>query len=133
MWAAKEYSLGAPGFPMPLAPPINSSANCASIGSIPWGELYLTNAVGRAFQTLYATRQGQQDFGAFWGATVTAFADVQGVLGWELLNEPWAGDVLADRCAFSPLSPMPRCLSPFLAMLPSLCARQRRLQGRRAV
>lgn len=100
-WAASEYSQGAPGFPLPLAPSINN--NCSALsGSIPWAELYFTNAVGQAFQTLYTTKMGQDDFAGFWGAAVTAYSSVTGVLGWELLNEPWAGDVLADPLRILP-------------------------------
>ena len=112
-WAAKEYSQGAPGFPEPLAPPINSTAQCGTLSGIPWAELYFTNAVGRAFQNLYASATGQRDFGNFWARVVGAFAGNKGVLGFELLNEPWAGDVLADPLRILPSVADATLLQPF--------------------
>ena len=106
-WAATEYSRGAPAFPEPLARPINTSTDCGSIGGIPWAELYFTFAVGRAFQNLYNTSVGRKDFGDFWSMAVKAFAQNSGVLGWELLNEPWGCDVLEN--------PDPLCILPSIA------------------
>lgn len=105
-WLAAEYSQGAPTFPEPLAPACNRSSplsppDCCGLYS--WATFYFTNAVGRAFQTLYNTTKGQADGSAFWSAVVSAFVGPQGaggaggpaVLAWELLNEPWPGDVLS--------------------------------------
>ena len=114
-WAAREYAAGAPGFPEPLARPINSTANCGAIGGIPWAELYFTSAVGRAFQVLYNTSQGRADFGRFWGAVAGALGGNAGILGYELLNEPWAGDVLADPLLLVPGVADAALLQPFYA------------------
>jgi len=114
VWAAKEYSVGATAaFPEPLARPINSTTSCSTLSNIPWSELYLTYAVGKAFQTLYASPQGQKDFGDFWGEVVKSFRGNTGVLGWELLNEPWAGDVLSDPLRILPGVADATILQPF--------------------
>ena len=112
-WAAIEYSRGAPAFPEPLARPINTSTDCGALGSIPWAELYFTYAVGQAFQNLYNTSVGKKDYGDFWSQAVTAFAGNAGVLGWELLNEPWAGNVLADPLRILPSIADAELLQPF--------------------
>ena len=45
-------------------------------------------------QSLYDNEQGIQDhFAMFWGRVAQKFQDNKYVLGYELLNEPWAGDV----------------------------------------
>lgn len=55
---------------------------------------YLTEAVGAAFQALYDNTEGVRDaFVAFWARVAESFRDTPGVLGYELLNEPFAGDV----------------------------------------
>ena len=112
-WAALEYSAGAPAFPEPLQRPINSTANCGAISGIPWAELYFTSAVGRSFQVLYNTSQGRADFGRFWAAVAGALGGNSGILGYELLNEPWAGDVLADPLLLVPGVADAALLQPF--------------------
>jgi endoglycosylceramidase len=115
-WAAAEYSAGAAGFPEPLAPALaNASSHCSALSGIPWAELYLTSAVGRAFQVLYNTSQGQADFGRFWGAVAGALGQQRGVLGYELLNEPWCGDALADPLLLLPGVADATLLQPFYA------------------
>ena len=45
-------------------------------------------------QSLYNNEQQIQDqFAKFWGKVAEHFSDNPYVLGYELLNEPWAGDV----------------------------------------
>ena len=45
-------------------------------------------------QSLYDNEQQIQDhFAGFWAKVADYFSDNQYVLGYELLNEPWAGDV----------------------------------------
>jgi endoglycosylceramidase len=109
-WAAAAYTVNvsaANGFPAPLAAPYAvdpatgtpSGADCGRFG---WGDYYATYAVGAAFQALYNTSAGIADFSAFWAAVVGAYAAVPGVLGYELLNEPWAGDALRNPLLMVP-------------------------------
>jgi endoglycosylceramidase len=114
MWVGEEYSAGAPGFPEPLAPARNRtggpSGPITDCGGFPWSEFYFTNSVGQAFQTLYTTDIGRSDFSRFWSAVVEAFTGPNGaggpggpaVVSYELLNEPWSGDVLKDPLLLVP-------------------------------
>jgi len=57
-----------------------------------WGEGYVTDAVGRAFQDIYSNTHGGLDAWAdFWQHTASKFRTETSVLGYELMNEPWAG------------------------------------------
>jgi len=124
--AARAPGGGAAGFPAPLAAPFPldnetgfpSSCNSPNISS--WTELYATYAVGACFADLYAGAT-QVDFAAFWVAVVEAFARGPGggaaVLAYELLNEPWAGDALADPALLVPGVADAAMLQPFYANL----------------
>ena len=54
-------------------------------------------------QSLYDNEQQIQDhFAQFWAQVAQRFKDSPYVLGYELLNEPWAGDVYRHPDHFEP-------------------------------
>lgn len=60
----------------------------------PWAWYYFSFAVSRAFQSLYDNTWGWADlFASYWQVVAGFFCDEPGVLGYELINEPWAGDM----------------------------------------
>lgn len=68
-----------------------------------WALQYLTEDCGAAYQGLYDNVNHSKDmFIAFWKKVASTFKDVTSVLGYELINEPWAGDVWADPLLFQP-------------------------------
>lgn len=59
-----------------------------------FAEYYFADKVGNAFQHLYDNSNGIQDaFAAYWAKLSSVFNSTHYVLGYELINEPWAGDV----------------------------------------
>lgn len=89
-------------FPWPMSPVYNLSVNgvptpeeCASEG---WASYYFTRATGSAFQNLYDNNFGLRDsWAAFWENVALTFADSgSAILGYELMNEPWVGDAIAN-------------------------------------
>ena len=61
---------------------------------IPWGNLYFTEAACKAFQSLYSNVDGLlDDWAEFWGKTAEYFKKYPSVVGYELINEPFCGDI----------------------------------------
>ena len=59
-----------------------------------WGDYYFTEAAAAAFQNFYNNTGGLLDAWAdFWAKTAQAFKDDNNVIGYELINEPFAGDI----------------------------------------
>jgi endoglycosylceramidase len=74
--------------------------SCLSVG---FATYYLSAEVGAGFQCLYDNKQGLWDnFGAYWQQVAARFSGHSSVLGYELINEPWVGDVYEDPLRFLP-------------------------------
>ncbi|KAJ7534126.1 hypothetical protein O6H91_13G080900 [Diphasiastrum complanatum] len=72
-------------------------------GSPNWFWFYFSYSVSKAFQDLYENRWGWADLLAgYWKAVVETFKKEKGVLGYELMNEPWAGDFYTDPLLLLP-------------------------------
>lgn len=62
--------------------------------SKPFFDYYLTSEVSAAFQCLYDNQRTQwQALGDVWRMLAAAFKDSDNVLGYEIINEPWFGDI----------------------------------------
>ena len=68
-----------------------------------WAEGYVTEAVGQSFQDIYDNKHGGRDaWAAFWKKVAEKFNGNKNILAYELINEPWAGDVYEDPLYFLP-------------------------------
>ncbi len=60
-------------------------------------EAYLTDSCGFAFECLYRnTSNFQSYFLQYWSVVAINLANRSSVLAYELINEPWAGDVFSN-------------------------------------
>ncbi|CAH1791555.1 unnamed protein product [Owenia fusiformis] len=79
-----------------------------------WAEGYLTEAVSSAFGCLYNNTNGALNYYTdFWKTVARQYMNKDSVLAYELMNEPWAGDIYEDptlilpgRAGFKNLLPM---------------------------
>ena len=76
-------------FPWPL--PVD--ANGDECDRKNWGVSYLGEAVGVAFQGLYDNLNGMRDYYVDFYQYVAAALKSKDLLGYEFINEPWAGDI----------------------------------------
>jgi len=130
IWLAHDMAARAPqAFPLPVGPspcawdPTGRPAgNCCAIyahwgggggarqrvwraaaAQGGWADYYATSAVSFGFQQLYTNATFADQFADFYRAVAETFLPLARVLvGYELLNEPWAGDVLADPALLVP-------------------------------
>ena len=66
----------------------------------PWEENFFAEATGQAYQDLYNNHNGMaNDMVNFWVKSASYFHNNSNVIGYELINEPWAGDVYAVSSA----------------------------------
>ena len=87
-WLVKKMVPSRHSYPWPL-PAAPSDAN--------WASGYLAEAVGQTFQSLYDNDGGtRDDLSRFWTIVSQLFRSHGNVLGYELMNEPWAGDIYTD-------------------------------------
>lgn len=96
-----DYAPGGPkAYPEPIVKPQygpdGDITNCADVGKaiFGWSSCYVTYSIGAAAQRLYDNDRGILDrFGEFWKLIASRVKQFPNVLGYELINEPWLGDV----------------------------------------
>jgi len=94
LWLMDELPESKFKFPWPLS---NKTLNSSVFAS------YITEACGFAFQCLYDNVNKFNDyFQQYWSIISNTFANHTAVLGYEILNEPWAGDIYANPLLFLP-------------------------------
>ena len=101
-WLVEKLRQGAERkFPWPLARIEN------------WFCGYITYETGHVFQGLYDNRAGAGDAMArVWGVIASEFKDFDNVLGYNILNEPWAGNVYKDGSLILPAEVGRKNLAP---------------------
>lgn len=98
-WVVKQSDTPAHAFPWPLSSGPNGYPCDPNRG---WGANYLSDACGVAFQTLYKDGSSfNQAFTSFWQKTAEYFKN-KPILGYEFINEPWAGDIYSDPALLLP-------------------------------
>lgn len=74
----------------------------------PWEMTYVEPGVVHAFDAFWGTDAGhpelQQHYAAAWAHVATYFAGNPGVLGYDLMNEPWGGSVQGPAFESGPLA-----------------------------
>ncbi|KYQ99939.1 hypothetical protein DLAC_03906 [Tieghemostelium lacteum] len=100
-WAVELASSQSFPEPTQLKPyPVNSTDQYPSLPqclSKEFAQYYFSKDVGEVFQNLYSNVNGLQDrFIAYWQVLVQTFRQYDTVLGYEIINEPWGGDIYAD-------------------------------------
>jgi len=93
LWVVNKSKARHP-FPWPL------KGNCSSRG---WMSNTLTEAAAQAYQDLYDNHAGMlDDLANFWSRSAERFRDNPWVIGYEIINEPFAGDFYADPLLLLP-------------------------------
>jgi endoglycosylceramidase len=82
-----------------------------------FGLFYATPEVSSAFEALYTQPALQASMRGYWTRVATAFRGNPHVVGYELLNEPWAGDIWAAAANLEPGRADRRLLQPLYAQL----------------
>jgi endoglycosylceramidase len=78
--------------------PLNASGK-----DLNWFENYLTYEVGDTFQKLYDNSTGSLTYWAqFWTKVAENFGSRGNVIGYELINEPWAGNIYLNPLRLIP-------------------------------
>ena len=98
---ASEDQYGAAPFPKPVrgeALPRDAHTGYvphkACAATAPFPEYYLAEATGVAFQALYDNVGGiRASLASFWARVAARFSGNPHVLGYDLINEPWSGDI----------------------------------------
>ena len=86
----KKFTFNEYGYPL----------NCSKH---PWGEYYFSNAVAKAFGSLWNNRHGLRDkFVNYWKKVAETFKDVKEVIAYEIMNEPWPGDQFLNPLVMVP-------------------------------
>ena len=75
---------------------------------------YFTEECGSGFQQLYENKAGAADkMAAVWALLAETYKGNNAVLGYELINEPWAGDIYEDITRLLPANAGSKNLVPF--------------------
>lgn len=86
--------------------------------SVMFATYYMSAEVGAGFQCLYDNKaESWEAIGGYWREVVKKFSKATNVLGYELINEPWAGDVYDKRRNLLPQYAEKNYLAPLYSYL----------------
>lgn len=126
-WAVMDAvtPTGLKNFPLPVAKPFPrdptthypSIPTCHSVG---WATYEFTAATATGYQAWYDSNATsptglRESFAAFWRKSASVFADMPSVVGYELINEPFVGDLYRDPELLVPWVADRKNLQPFCA------------------
>ena len=87
-------------FPFPVSQPYETENGIPKISdciSSPFWPYYYSSSVSYVFQSLYDNENNlQTEMIEFWSLLATHFKDFDSVLGYDLINEPWPGDIYSN-------------------------------------
>ena len=112
-WNAMYCGNGAPdwvsvtesnNFPMPIATPVPvdpttghpTKETCDSINNNVWTKYYFSFSTSEAVGNLYDRPDLRTRFANYWGKVADSFHSSPYLIGYELMNEPWAGDIYKE-------------------------------------
>ncbi|CAF1355713.1 unnamed protein product [Didymodactylos carnosus] len=85
-WLYDRFPPSKHSYPWPLKPNSTAGGN--------WFVGYITEATSHGFQCLYDNVSGAVDsFKNFWRLVASTFGSYETVIGYEFINEPWAGNI----------------------------------------
>ena len=72
-------------------------------GKVQWPNYHFSTSLSHSVGRLYANYNGLLDkFAAFWALVAQTFVERDVVIGYELMNEPWCGDIFEDPTLLFP-------------------------------
>jgi len=76
-----------------------------------WACGYFSQEISNGFQQLYT--EHKKEFAEFWRQVAIRFRNNPAILGYELMNEPWTGDIFSDASIILPGNAGYELLEPF--------------------
>merc|ERR1719312_386381 len=92
-------------YPLEVEYPVdeNNHPSREDCGKIQWPNYHFSVSLSQSVGRLYNNFNGLLDkFAEFWGKVAETFADNEDVIGYEIMNEPWCGDVYEDPTLLVP-------------------------------
>merc|ERR1719481_223307 len=92
-------------YPLEVEYPVdeNNHPSREDCGKIQWPNYHFSVSLSQSVGRLYNNFHGLLDnFAEFWGKVAETFADSEVVLGYEIMNEPWCGNVYDDPTLLMP-------------------------------
>jgi len=103
-WVAQPDKENFP-YPLEVEYPVDEDLHPSrgDCGKIQWPNYHFSHSLSQSVGRLYNNFRGLLDnFAEFWGKVAETFADSEAVLGYEIMNEPWCGDVYEDPTLLVP-------------------------------
>ena len=104
MWAIPKSVYKS--FPRPLQwkkTPFDEKTGLPLNCSGPWAKYYFTLAVNKGFGNLWNNKNGLlEKFANYWKKVASTFKDNPYVIGFELVNEPWPGNLYKNPLIMIP-------------------------------
>jgi len=110
-----DWIINNSNFPMPIGLPYNkfgkpSKEKCLSKD---WWKYQFTFAAGEMYKKLYTDSMIVNSFLGYWNIVAKTFNDSNNVIGYEIINEPWAGNIYKNPELLLPKYADKKYIEPF--------------------